>query len=299
MTVTPMQTLMADLTNGSEANSTGVASADKLPSTLMMDRAGAAYTENANLFDADDYYDSDESQARRLGTYLDPIGELSYLGGCGVPGGTSCYVAPDPAVTTRPGHSSVSGILVLAQSRPLHNNADYFYLEKNALKIAGTYSEWLRGDEDASIGNVNTSDYIGKYASTDSRDDDELGDYDDPITNDMPTAHYDVGTGHPTEIPGLVHQGFANSSANVDLEACTDLINAEEIRGRVCLVVRGTCAFSTKTLHCQKAGAIATVIVDNIPDEDTQHTWAGSYPPHMITIPTITMRYIILIEKCS
>ncbi|KAK3249215.1 hypothetical protein CYMTET_41346 [Cymbomonas tetramitiformis] len=239
MTVAPMQTL-----SRSEANRTGVTAADNFirTSTLMMDRAGAGYIENSNLLGADDYPDSDKFQARHLGTYSDPIGELSYLGDCGVPGGTSCYVAPDPAVTTRPGHGSVSGILVLAQSRPLRNNGDYFYLEKNALKITGTYSEWLRGDEDASIGNVSTSkyigeyDYMGEYASTDG-DDDKFGDHGDAMTgtNDVSTTHYNLGTSHPTAIPGLVHQGFANSSANVDLEACTDLINAEEMRGREAL----------------------------------------------------------------
>jgi hypothetical protein len=49
----------------------------------------------------------------------------------------------------------------------------------------------------------------------------------------------------------LLLQGLAMGRDNWDLQGCTPLLNADEMRGAVCLVVRGGCFFSTKTLNCQ------------------------------------------------
>jgi len=43
-------------------------------------------------------------------------------------------------------------------------------------------------------------------------------------------------------------QGAAGNDINFDLEACEDLVNPEEVRGNICIVARGSCFFSTKTL---------------------------------------------------
>ena len=66
-----------------------------------------------------------------------------------------------------------------------------------------------------------------------------------------------LAVGSVAERPTLAFQGEPNDSNNVDLQACGPLKNAEDVRGNVCLVVRGTCPFSAKTLACQAAGAVA------------------------------------------
>jgi uncharacterized repeat protein (TIGR01451 family) len=69
-------------------------------------------------------------------------------------------------------------------------------------------------------------------------------------------------------------------------DGCCALTNAAAVAGKICVVNRGTCSFKTKTLNCQNAGAIGTIVVNNAP---------GSPPPGMaddativtpITIPT-------------
>lgn len=49
--------------------------------------------------------------------------------------------------------------------------------------------------------------------------------------------------------------------------ACDPAANPNELKGKIALLSRGTCAFLDKVLNAQKAGAIAVIIMDNIPGE--------------------------------
>jgi hypothetical protein len=68
---------------------------------------------------------------------------------------------------------------------------------------------------------------------------------------------------------------FAGSSGDLALVydgsedptlGCGALVNAEEIVGKVALVDRGECHFTEKVKNAQDAGAIAVLVVNNLPD---------------------------------
>ncbi|ACO61386.1 predicted protein [Micromonas commoda] len=86
----------------------------------------------------------------------------------------------------------------------------------------------------------------------------------------------------------VLFQGVADNPGNFDLEACGDLINPEEVRGKICVVVRGSCFFSSKTLACQRAGAVAAIIVNDRMDEGAADNWVTSHDPAGILIPTVS-----------
>jgi Zn-dependent metalloprotease len=46
-------------------------------------------------------------------------------------------------------------------------------------------------------------------------------------------------------------------------DACTALVNADAVRGKIALIDRGTCEFGTKALNAQNAGAIAVLVANN------------------------------------
>jgi PA domain len=48
-------------------------------------------------------------------------------------------------------------------------------------------------------------------------------------------------------------------------DGCTAIINAAEVRGRIALLDRGHCPFTTKALNAQNAGAVAAWIANNEP----------------------------------
>ncbi|MBM3726145.1 MAG: hypothetical protein FJW40_12045 [Acidobacteria bacterium] len=92
----------------------------------------------------------------------------------------------------------------------------------------------------------------------------------------LPTA------GIPRDLMPVVDQ------ANGTGLACTALsaLNAAAVNGKIALVDRGTCSFSTKAAFVQAAGAVALVIANNV---------AGSPPPSLggsdpsITIPVVSI----------
>lgn len=71
----------------------------------------------------------------------------------------------------------------------------------------------------------------------------------------------------------------------VDSLACTTLTNTAELNGKIALVYRGTCNFSQKALEVQNAGAVACIIVNNIPGAPVG-MGAGSFGAQ-VTIPVI------------
>lgn len=72
------------------------------------------------------------------------------------------------------------------------------------------------------------------------------------------------------------------SAANT---ACDDLTNAAEIAGNIAILYRGTCEFGLKALHAQQAGAIAVVIINNIPGPPVG--MAAGASGDQVTIPVV------------
>ncbi len=82
-----------------------------------------------------------------------------------------------------------------------------------------------------------------------------------------------------TGISGNVVVGLDSVGASTD--GCTPLTNAAAVAGKIALMDRGVCTFTTKVKNAQNAGAIAVLIADNV---------AGSPPPGLGGAdPTITI----------
>jgi uncharacterized repeat protein (TIGR01451 family) len=83
----------------------------------------------------------------------------------------------------------------------------------------------------------------------------------------------------------LVLAEDANDSEGPSItDACTMILNQSAIAGRLAVVDRGTCPFSTKAMNVQQAGAIGMIVVQNNPAEDP-FTMGGDEP--LVTIPLI------------
>jgi hypothetical protein len=61
---------------------------------------------------------------------------------------------------------------------------------------------------------------------------------------------------------------------------CEPLINADEIAGRIAVVDRGSCFFTEKAKNAQNAGAVAVLVVNNLPQ---------GLPPMGGDDPTVTI----------
>lgn len=168
--------------------------------------------------------------------------------------GRSCYLGDSHSsgrVLDLPqarGRGDVAGEAVLGRSHPNRNDEDYYYLRGDVRKHPGRFSS------------VNAS---VAPSSAPTSEDGKSGDV-------------------------VFFQGVADDPGNFDLEACGDLINPEEVRGKICVVVRGSCFFSSKTLACQRAGAVAAIIVNDRLDEGAADNWVTSHDPAGILIPTVS-----------
>lgn len=60
---------------------------------------------------------------------------------------------------------------------------------------------------------------------------------------------------------------FVNDGTAADSLGCNALINGADIAGHIAVVYRGSCEFGTKALMAQNAGAIAVVIINNVPGD--------------------------------
>ncbi|MEW5980569.1 MAG: PA domain-containing protein [Acidobacteriota bacterium] len=102
------------------------------------------------------------------------------------------------------------------------------------------------------------------------------------------TGRYPVGTavfGPPLSSPGITADlALALDGGPVMTDGCSPLSNAAAVAGKIALIDRGTCTFTQKVLNAQSAGAVAVIVVDNVP---------GSPPPGLggaaagITIPAV------------
>ena len=156
------------------------------------------------------------------------------------------------------GHGPVRGFAVLARSVPLRNDQSYRY-------AFGDVRKRIEG-EDSISENENENENENESRTS-------------PTTNE----------GNVSEDPALFTRGTPYDPSNVDLEACTELLNPDEIRGNVCVAARGSCFFSQKTLACQAAGAVAAIIINTDFSEPAADTWVGSHAPERITIPTLSV----------
>lgn len=75
----------------------------------------------------------------------------------------------------------------------------------------------------------------------------------------------------------------ADESGPSTTDGCSPLNNAAEVSGKIALVDRGTCFFTTKVKYAQEAGAIAVIVVNNT--TDLPFSMPGDDPT--ITIPAV------------
>lgn len=67
-------------------------------------------------------------------------------------------------------------------------------------------------------------------------------------------------------------------------EACSPLTNGPSIAGKIAVMYRGSCNFSTKALNAQNEGAVAVIIINRDPDPVGM---AGGTDGALITIPVV------------
>jgi len=137
---------------------------------------------------------------------------------------------------------------------------------------------------------------IGKFTGAASVAISEVSSIQDPffyVQNmlfKLPGNYEDQGEDIFSSLP-LVYQ-YDGTDGGWDYEACSPLLNKDEMDGKVCIVARGSCTFYTKTKNCQDAGAIATIIVDATSpvtfDFPLASAPAGT-DTSLITIPTLTI----------
>lgn len=79
---------------------------------------------------------------------------------------------------------------------------------------------------------------------------------------------------------------IANDGTDETSDACTPLINASEVNGKIVIMRIGVCTTVEKVLNAQNAGAIAVIIAHNNPG----NLFIGGIGDFDITIPVISVR---------
>ena len=77
-------------------------------------------------------------------------------------------------------------------------------------------------------------------------------------------------------------------------KACTPLTNAADVRDRIVVVLRGECYFVTKAEHAQNAGAVAVLVVNNIPNQ-----WVIMAPPSGYNISRIQIPVLKVLRRAN
>jgi hypothetical protein len=92
--------------------------------------------------------------------------------------------------------------------------------------------------------------------------------------------------GGPLTVAGVsANVVLANDGSGTTSDACSPLINAAAMAGKICLVDRGTCAFSTKAENAQNAGAVGVILVNNVAGPAAE---LGGVDP-TVTIPVTSL----------
>jgi len=93
--------------------------------------------------------------------------------------------------------------------------------------------------------------------------------------------------GAVTTTPLTGEVAIANDGTTQPTLGCNDLVNGDEVNGKIALIDRGSCEFGTKALNAQNAGAIA-VLVCNF--EDALIFMGGGQDGGQVTIPAVFMK---------
>jgi ER degradation enhancer, mannosidase alpha-like 3 len=78
--------------------------------------------------------------------------------------------------------------------------------------------------------------------------------------------------------PDIVNKVTATTISVNPFQACTDILNKDELIGKIAIIERGECTFVDKARRAMRAGAKAVIIFDNVPDTsiDNQPPFAMS-----------------------
>lgn len=185
------------------------------------------------------------------------VSELDY-GDCGNEN-QSCYLGSSHSNTelgkgrgaARTGVGTVSGDAVVVLATPMDFQDNYFLLVGDSRKFLGDFSRgWFTTD-----GYTNAT-----------------------------LMH------SPPRLLAQMRKGDNGTEIPFDHEACGMILNRQALNGSICVVSRGSCFFSHKTLACQRAGAIATVIIDDELEQVAADNFvhASVHDPSAITIPSFT-----------
>jgi hypothetical protein len=108
-----------------------------------------------------------------------------------------------------------------------------------------------------------------------------VGNYDFTNAFDAtPTWGGDFAAGSITDTLVLAIDATAEDSL-----ACETLVNGSELAGKIAVLYRGECNFSLKAFNAQQAGAIACVMINNIPGAPVG--MAGGTSAAQVTIPVV------------
>lgn len=111
-----------------------------------------------------------------------------------------------------------------------------------------------------------------------------------PLAGDYPTALANFGapiTAPITNDIALVTDD--NSSASTDdSDACDPITNGATLSGKIAVIRRGSCEFGSKVLAAENEGAIAVIIVNNVPGAPTP--LGPGADGGAVTIPSVMVR---------
>ncbi|MCF8460257.1 MAG: hypothetical protein K9G46_06005, partial [Flavobacteriales bacterium] len=89
-----------------------------------------------------------------------------------------------------------------------------------------------------------------------------------------------------TTVAVTAQAAFAvDGSATADSLACEAIVNRSEIEGKIAVLYRGACNFSLKAMNVQDSGAVAVVIINNIPGAPV--AMGGGTNSAGVTIPVV------------
>ncbi|MCZ2443888.1 MAG: T9SS type A sorting domain-containing protein, partial [Flavobacteriales bacterium] len=80
---------------------------------------------------------------------------------------------------------------------------------------------------------------------------------------------------------------FVEDGSVGDSLGCNTLTNGSAIFGKIAVVYRGDCQFGTKAKNAQNKGAVAVIIINNVPDDVTAFGMLGGDSGMAVTIPVI------------
>ena len=103
-------------------------------------------------------------------------------------------------------------------------------------------------------------------------------------TGDSCHDDFDYGDQVPREAGVTSEAGCVSPSYDFNY---VSLASAAAVSGKVALVGRGTCSFVEKALHAQRAGAVAMVVVNSVPDTAVAMGAAFSADASQVAIPCV------------